>query len=121
MVSGTLGLSLSGPVQSTNGADTLCTYNPTGPSETDQVGTSVEFQAGVTPAAFAAEQVQASKNNQITAVPGLGSGAFTFSVQTATSSFTVLYFLSDGIQTGISSPATLSAEESLAGQILPSL
>jgi hypothetical protein len=122
LVSGALGISLSGPVASTHGDATLCTYEPATGSGPRTVNTSVEFQAGVTAQTFASEQRQAAKDNTVDPVSGLGVGAFSFSIATASSTFTVLYVLtasSGGIQVGISSPASLSAEESLARQILP--
>jgi len=112
---------VTGPVSSTHSQAVLCTFSPTGTNAKSQAETSVEFQSGITSATFSSEQSQASKNNKLTPVSGLGQGAFSFTVSTSTAPFTILYFLFNSIQVGISSPSPLSGEVTLAGQLLRSL
>ncbi len=105
-----LGESLSAPISSGAGKSVLCTFNST--SKAGQTVT-VEFQGGTTTSQFVSEQSDASKTNKVTPVPGLGSGAFSFSVSGPQGTYNILYVLEGSTVVSVSSTAGLSAQESL--------
>ncbi len=111
-----LGESLSSPISSTGKNSLLCTYNVM--SQESGQTTTIEFQSSISDSQFSNEQAQATKNNKITQVPGLGNGAFVLSVSVGTTSYSALYILDANTQISISSTSTPAKEESLAKTLI---